>query len=237
VICAIGRLPDTLADRCVVIRMERKREDEQCERLRDFEGSGLRERCERFVKEHRQAISAARPKGAEEMNDRAADIWEPLLALADLAGGLWPEKARRAASHLTRRGQESNPIGSLLMDIFVVFLQDFAGKVGQAQNAGGDTQAEEVKKALETDGNRLFTREIVAALNRADGRPWRELLRGKEVTELWLSQRLRPYGIRPRMMRIGGEQSRGYEEKEFRETFRRYIPKSEVEELREKLKR
>jgi hypothetical protein len=102
-------------------------------------------------------------------------------------------------------GQESDPVGSLLMDIFVVFLQDFAEKVGQAQNAGGNTQAEEVKKALEMDGSRLFTREIVAALNQADGRPWWELLRGKEVTELWLSQRLRPYGIRPRMMRIGGE--------------------------------
>src|SRR5712672_862118 len=111
-ICAIGRLPDTLADRCIVIGMERKRVDEQCERLRDLDGSGLREKCERFVREHRGAIAGARPKGATDLNDRAADIWEPLMALADLAGGSWPERARQAASHLTVLGQESNPISS-----------------------------------------------------------------------------------------------------------------------------
>ena len=88
-ICAIGRLPDTLADRCILIGMERKRADEECERLRDLDGRGLRERCERFVREHQSAIAGARPRGATDLNDRAADIWEPLLALADLAGGSW----------------------------------------------------------------------------------------------------------------------------------------------------
>jgi hypothetical protein len=31
------------------------------------------------------------------LNDRAGEIWEPLLALADLAGGAWPGRAREAA--------------------------------------------------------------------------------------------------------------------------------------------
>ena len=42
------------------------------------------------------------------LNDRAAEVWEPLLVLADLAGGAWPEKARAAAT-------------ALLLDIFVAF--------------------------------------------------------------------------------------------------------------------
>ena len=235
VICAIGRLPDTLADRCIVIRMERKREDEECERLRDLDGSVLREQCARFARENREAIAAARPKGVADLNDRASDIWEPLFALADLAGGRWPEKARQAASHLTTRAQEENPIGSLLMDIFFVFAREWAGKVEDARVAGGDAAAEEVKKGVASNGNRLFSKALAAALNWMEGRPWRELLRGKEVTELWLAQRLRPYGIRPRMMRIGEVQSRGYEERDFSNAFRRYIPRSELEEFRERL--
>jgi hypothetical protein len=234
-ICAIGRLPDTLADRCVVIGMERKRADETCERLRDLDGRGPRERCERFVKEHQSAIAGARPRGATDLNDRAADIWEPLLALADLAGGPWPEKARQAASHLTIRGQEGNPIGSLLMDIFIAFVQNEARKVKEAGGEGG--AVEKGNRAPEADGNRLFSKVLVEALNRSGVRPWRELVRGKEVTELWLAQRLRAYGIRPRMMRIGGQQSRGYVESDFMETFRRYVPRSEVEELRERLEK
>jgi hypothetical protein len=41
VMAAIGRLPDTLADRCILIRMQRKTASEQCERLRDLEASAL----------------------------------------------------------------------------------------------------------------------------------------------------------------------------------------------------
>ncbi len=55
------------------------------------------------------------------MNDRAADIWEPLLVLADLAGGQWPQTARHAAETLTAAAHESNPIGSLLLDSCVAF--------------------------------------------------------------------------------------------------------------------
>ena len=217
--------------------MQRKREDEVCERLRDFDGAALRDKCQRFVAEHRDAIAAARPTGAEGLNDRATDIWEPLFALADLAGGPWPEKVRRAASGLTKRSHESNPIGSLLIDIFEIFTRDYVFRLSDAEKAGGEAAARAVEEALSVNGNRLFSRDIVEGLNFRADRPWRELLRGKDVTELWLSQRLRPYGIRPRMLRIGDQLSRGYEENDFVETFRRYIPSHEVDEFRERLGR
>ena len=47
------------------------------------------------------------------LTNRAADIWEPLLALADLAGGHWPQLARQAAEALTMRTQQHSPIGAL----------------------------------------------------------------------------------------------------------------------------
>src|SRR5437660_2603500 len=114
VMAAIGRLPETLADRCIVIRMQRKTINEDCERLRDLDTTALRERCIRFVLENQNAIATARPEIPENLNDRAADIWEPLFALADIAGGDWPAKARRAAEGLTASAHGRSPLGALL---------------------------------------------------------------------------------------------------------------------------
>ena len=91
---AIGHLPDTLADRCIVFRMQRKKPDEPCERLRKFKPGDLKARCLRFVLDHAEAIAAAEPALPSELNDRAADIWEPLLVIADLAGVSWPADLR-----------------------------------------------------------------------------------------------------------------------------------------------
>jgi hypothetical protein len=203
---AIGRLPDTLADRCIVIRMQRKTPNEQCERLRNLQADALRQQCARFVGDHRAQIAEARPEIPESLNDRAADIWEPLLALADLAGGSWPELARQAAVSLTATTQENNPIGSLLLDIYVSFA---------AANA-----------------DRLFTRDLLGRLNSFMGRPWAEMHRGKEITDLWLARQLRPYGVRSRTVWLGERHAKGYFQADFMEVFRRYIPKSEVEALK-----
>jgi hypothetical protein len=206
VMAAIGRLPDTLADRCIVIRMQRKTPHEQCERLRNLQAGALRQQCARFVLDHRAQIAEARPGIPESLNDRAADIWEPLLALADLAGGSWPELARQAAVSLTATTQENNPIGSLLLDIFVSFA------------------------AAKAD--RLFTRDLLNRLNSFMGRPWAEMHRGKEITDRWLARQLRPYGVRTRTVWLGETHAKGYFQADFMEVFRRYIPKSEVEALR-----
>src|SRR5438552_889160 len=171
-IASIGHLHPTLASRCIVIRMDRKTAGEECERLKHLNATELQRKCARFVLDHAAEIASAEPAIPEGLTNRAADIWEPLLALADLAGGRWPELARAAAAGLTARAQEYSPIGSLLMDIYLVF-------------ALGDCE-------------RLFSRELVAALVRCGERPWGELRRGRPVTETWLAQQLRAYGIKPR---------------------------------------
>ena len=209
VMAAIGRLPDTLADRCIVIRMQRKRWDEECGRLRDLDTTDLRQRCARFVKEHTEAIRKARPVVPGMLHDRAADIWEPLFIVADLAGGDWPQKARQAAIGLTGIAHENNPISSFLFDLFFVFAVN--------------------------EGKRMFTPDLLAWLNSARfaERPWREARKGKPVTEIWLAQQLRPYGVRPKTFRVEGKLGKGYLQEEIMEVCGRYVPQSEVERWKE----
>jgi hypothetical protein len=59
--------------------------------------------------------------------------------------------------------------------------------------------------------------------------------RRKEVTELWLAQQLRPYGIRPKTIRISDKTAKGYLQEEMLEIFQRYIPRSEVDEFKAEL--
>jgi hypothetical protein len=209
-IARIGALPPTLADRCIVFRLHRKTCEEPCERLRKFDPGDLKRKCLRFVLDHADQIAAAEPEIPRELNDRAADIWEPLLIIADLAGGRWPQLARDAAIGVAAACTDSNPMAVLLFDVFVQF--NFA----------------------KTD--RLFSSELVDRLNAYAGRPWKDLLRGKPIDDRWLARRLNPYGIRPRNLRIDGIQAKGYYEEDMIETVRRYVPKSEARGLIDELK-
>jgi hypothetical protein len=202
VIARIGALPATLADRCIVFRMQRKTPNEQCERVRNLNAYPLKQQCARFVADHSAAIAAAQPQIPLELNDRAADIWEPLLAIADLAGGNWPELARQAALALAAAAQDTNPIGSLLLDIFLLFATN--------------------------NIDRVFSHGLVQALNAYSDRPWTAIRKGKPMTDIWLAQQLQPYGIRPRNLRINGTQAKGYLQEDMLDAFRRYIPRSEL---------
>ena len=210
VIATIKHLPETLADRCIVIGMQRKTAKETCARLKGLDGTELRRKCTRFVLDHSQEIARAEPELPADLNDRAADIWEPLLALADLAGGEWPGRARAAAAGLTAAAQQEAPIGALLFDIMICFLSENA--------------------------QRLFSRSLVGELNRLGDRPWAELRRGKEISEQWLSRQLRPYGVRPRTMWIGETAAKGYLKDDFQEVFGRYISKTQAKALLEELR-
>jgi hypothetical protein len=208
-IATIKHLPETLQDRCIVIEMHRKKMGEVCERLKEMSGWELRRKCARFVRDYGETIGSAEPRIPVELHDRAGEIWEPLLALADLAQGGWPERARKAAMSLTRSGQEEGAIGALLFDIMILFTTG--------------------------DRERLFSRTLAGELNGWGERPWVELKKGKEVTELWLARQLRPYGLRPKTMWIGEELAKGYLREDFDEVFRRYIPRKEAKAMLEEM--
>jgi hypothetical protein len=186
--------------------MQRKTSQESCERLRNLDAEPLRRKCARFVADHSAAIAAAHPEMPAGLNDRATDIWEPLVAVADLAGGNWPELARQAAVNLSASAQENSPIASLLLDIFLVFIV--------------------------TGEKQIFTKTLMHGLvGRSLDRPWTALCKGKEINAYWLSHQLRPYGIKPRNIWIGNQQAKGYAEEDFHDTLRRYVPRSEIDAI------
>jgi len=192
-IATIGHLPDTLADRCIVVRMQRKLTGQKCERCRNLDATALQRKCARFVLDHATAIASANPEIPSSLNDRAADIWEPLLALADVAGGDWPARARQAALGLAGRVAENDPTVSLLSDIAQVFTNIKA--------------------------NRILTRTLVMELNKRANRPWAEASPDKKANERWLSKQLRPHGIRPKSLRVATTIAQGYVRSDFDEAF------------------
>jgi hypothetical protein len=198
VMAAIGRLPETLADRCILITMQRKMPGEKCERLRELDGTAYQQRCAEFVQQHSDALAMARPEIPAVLNDRAADIWEPLLAIADLAGGTWPELARQAALKLSSTDDEIPLIGYFLLDLRNWML------IGKT--------------------DRMLSRDIVAAFNRLHDRPWQDLRRGREINEYWLAAKMREFGIRPKHLRFGHSTGRGYLIEDIESALRRYIP-------------
>jgi hypothetical protein len=200
----IGHFPETLADRCIIITMQRKTTAEKCERIRSLksaESAHLRRQCADFVRQHRDHIANAQPLIPDGLNHRAADIWEPLFVLADLAGGHWPEKARQAAFALSGAETSTSLVSSLLLDCFFLFSQ------------------------LDTD--RLFTRDLLLHLNALPARAWRELAKGKPIDELWLAKQLRPFGIQPSTIWINDQAARGYLLEAFLEPTRRYTSKAD----------
>jgi hypothetical protein len=196
--------------------MQRKTPNDQCERLRDFDmvavRKDLRQECAQFVQDHREAIASAKPEIPAALNDRAADIWEPLLAIADCAGGDWPALARGAALALSGdtldpRHPTLDTRSSLLLDIFILFAA-----------SGRD---------------RIPTRALIEALNtQFTDRPWMETRKGQRSTEMWLSEQLRPFGINPRTFRNQDSILRGYDRDDFIDAFRRYLPKGEMDTFR-----
>ena len=114
------RIPDTIRDRAVTIHMQRKTGAEQVERFRhrdaDAEAAPIREALERWAVGAVDRLLDANPDLPPELDDRAAEAWEPLLAIADMADGEWPARARSAAIALSsEQDRDEAAAGTLLL--------------------------------------------------------------------------------------------------------------------------
>jgi Protein of unknown function (DUF3631) len=200
-LAGIGPLPDTVADRAIVIQMSRRARGEAVERLQSRRFRPLAEPLRTALSRSLQGLdlSRAEPEIPDALGDRAADGWEPLLAIADAAGGDWPRRARAAAITLNAEGaavDESHGI-TLLADIRTVFAQ----------------------RAID----RLWTADLIEALVAIEESPWGDI-RGRSVTPTYLARLLRPFGIGPKPVRRGEAVKRGYDADQFEDTWRRYLP-------------
>lgn len=207
-LAGIGDLPDTIMDRAIVMRMRRRAPGENVAPYRTRRDRPalhkLRDRLTEWVQEHLAELRGNEP--AMPVDDRAADTWEPLVAIADLAGGHWPDRARRSALVMVNAEStadaESSMGARLLADIRDVF--DGLPNVGFLPSA-----------------------EIVNRLLKVGDGPWVSMERGTELTQRTLATRLAPYGVRSR--HNNAKTARGYHLADFADAFARYLPSTSVQ--------
>lgn len=200
-LCGIGKIADTLADRSIPLRLRRKLPGEQTEVLRHSDPdmwANLRSRMMRFAQDNAEQIAKARPTTIKGLNDRANDCWEPLLAIAEAAGGEWPAIARQAARTLHDVEDDSPSVGvELLTDIKTIL----------------DTK----------QASKMFSATLLEELMADDEAPWPTWNRGKPMTARQLSTKLGEFGIKSKDIRIGTTVKRGFDKADFVEVWNRYL--------------
>lgn len=200
-LCGIGKIADTLADRSIPLRLRRKLPGESTEVLRHSDPdlwTSLRSRMMRFAQDHAERIGKARPATINGLNDRANDCWEPLLAIAEAAGGEWPAIARQAARSLHEIEDDSPSVGVELLN--------------------------DIKTILDTkQANKMFSATLLEHLMADDEAPWPTWNRGKPMTARQLSTKLGEFGIKSKDIRIGTINKKGYDRADFSEAFTRYL--------------
>lgn len=204
-IAMIGKLPDTLRDRSIPIELRRKLPTEEREKFRHSHGStlqDLRSRAARFALDMALRIARYAPPTPEGLHNRAADNWEPLLAIADVAGGKWPQLARDVALRLAASitNADDSLAVRLLSDVRDVFEQSNQDRIG--------------------------SEDLVRRLTSDEAKPWGEMVNGKGLDARRLHAILGKFEIpAASSMRLpNGSNRKGYKLENFAEAFSRYLP-------------
>jgi hypothetical protein len=202
-LAGLDDLPDTIMSRSVVIRMRRRAPSEQIEpwrrRINWSEAERLELRLFEWTEvEHNRAMNMwpEMPTGVE---DRAADVWEALLSVADLAKGHWPQTARVSAVSVVTASKAATPsIGvQLLTDIRSVFRWC------------GATQ--------------IVSASLITNLKEIEDSPWQSVRKGEPINANYIAYRLKKYGIAPKTIRDGAKTFKGYTREQFEDAWSRYL--------------
>jgi hypothetical protein len=202
-LAGLDDLPDTIATRSVIVRMRRRAPHEVVQpfrhRLNAPEGEQLRDELGYWCSTIEQDVSGAWPDMPEGIEDRDADVWESLFAVADAAGGDWPERARRSGVALVAATKADR--GSL-----------------------GIRLLSDIRRILAEAGvERMPTDQLLAHLVEIDEAPWGDL-RGKPLDARSLSRRLAKYDISPKNIRVEGRILKGYDRLDLADAWSRYLP-------------
>jgi hypothetical protein len=195
-------LSDTIKDRAIPIRLQRRTREEPVERFRrreaQPEAEAIRIALERVLQMHVKTLKAARPDLPAELDDRAQDSWEPLLAIADAAGDEWATRARTAALALSigEEREDNSLTAKLISDIYSVFA--------------------------ETGEERMRTADLIEHLSKIEESPWGDWY-GKPITPHAVAKLLKAYRIKTMPVRVHGEKARGYKVEQFSDAFRRVL--------------
>jgi hypothetical protein len=205
-LAGLDDLPDTIRSRSILVRMRRRAPDEHVEPYRERihapAGQGLRDELAAWAIEAEADLTEARPEMPDGIVDRDADIWEPLLAVADMAGGEWPKLARVSAVTLVTLAKGGTPsIGiRLLTDLKMVF--------GMSE--------------------KMTTDDIIKALLEIEDAPWNEL-KGKCIDNRSLAKMLSRYDVKPKTIRLEDSKgqptktAKGYVRADMHDVWARYL--------------
>jgi hypothetical protein len=201
-LAGIGAMPDTIEDRAVVVRMRRRAPGESVAPFRYRRDrpalSDIAAGLSGWLGKHLAKLERAEP--VMPLEDRAADTWEPLIAVADLAGEDWPGLARHAATAMTTdRDSAAN-------------VSDRIRLLADCRAAFGDADA-------------LPTTALITRLRSDPEAPWSDHGPGG-LTPMRLSAMLREYDIRSATIRFGEPtgQAKGYYRADFTDAWDRYCP-------------
>jgi hypothetical protein len=201
-----GAMPTTITTRAITIHMRRRRPDEAVEPFRERQGAReaqpLREQLAAWIDSSRTRLGNAQPDMPEGVTDRPAEIWEPLLAIADTAGEHWPDTARAACRHFVLdAGPQLTSLGvRLLADLRDLFTRAGTGK--------------------------MRTTDILTALCDLEESPWGNLY-GKPLDARRLAKELDRFGVKPGPFKVNGEAMKGYQtsgEHGLADAWGRYLP-------------
>lgn len=207
-IAMIGKLPDTLEDRALVVRLRRKQEGEKVERFRaDRQGEflHLRRKAARWVEENISRLRDMDPMLPDALNDRAQDNARAICAIADAVGGRWPQHIRSALIGAATMQEDDEP-----QSAGVLLLRDIA----------------EILEARM--GARIGSSELCEALCQLEESPWGDWRRGSPITTRGIARLLKPYGIAPSR----DMSQRFYARADFADAFTRYLSEgSEISDI------
>jgi putative DNA primase/helicase len=196
------RLPDTTTSRCIIIELKRRKPTEAAERFRHIDDSNLadlRRQAMRWTADNTEALKAAAPEMPAGFDNRLGDNWQLLLAIADAAGGEWPELGRRGAIAIAKAldANDASVSVRLLADIKAILEEQRTDRIASAR--------------------------LVGLLGIMEDRPWPEWKGGKPLTQNGLARLLRSFGICPDTIRIGETTAKGYLLSQFKDAFDRYL--------------
>ena len=201
-LAGLGNLPDTITTRSVIIRMRRRAPGETVEQYRERknlpEAHQIRDRLAAWATQAAGTLDY--PDLPEQVVDRDADVWEPLIMVADAVGGEWPQLARDAAVYLISEGKESvDSLGVLLL--------------------------KDLERVFAGMGAAMHTEQILDALNSdlCDESPWAEF-KGEGLNTRQLARLLKPYGVHPTQVKVGGKSAKGYRREDLHDAWARYLP-------------
>lgn len=202
VLAGLNQLPDTLMTRSVVVGMKRRRHDQIVEpyrrRVHGPEAGDLFEAVAEFARESLDQLEASWPELPESIQDRDADVWEPLIAIADAAGGHWPKAARFAAERMVADAK-SKPV-----TLGIRLLADIRTAMG--------------------DRDRIGTADLLGRLHDMESAPWGSI-KGEPIDARFLARTLGKYEIETNnTLKIDGRPVKGYHRSHFADAWDRYLP-------------